>query len=161
MTKNLLWSDELALNEPLMDKTHQEFVELLTEVQNADDDMLLARWETLVSHTTDHFGREDRWMLETNFAASNCHTSQHTIVLGILQQGTEKGRAGDLSMIRQLATELVAWFPMHTDAMDAALAGHFQRIGFDTETGIIRNPEALPAAQIHGCAGESCSEPTP
>ena len=45
-------------------------------------------------------------------------------------------------MIRQLATELVTWFPMHTDAMDAALAGHFQRIGFDTETGIIRKAGA-------------------
>ncbi|MEN9372452.1 MAG: hypothetical protein RIR79_4 [Pseudomonadota bacterium] len=158
LLKTLQWSDELALNMPLMDQTHQEFIELLTAVQNADDANLLSAWQTLVEHTIHHFGREDRWMLETHFAASNCHTSQHTIVLDILRQGTEKGLEGDFSMIRQLATELVTWFPMHTDAMDAALAGHFQRIGFDPATGIIHKPEALPAAEIHGCAGDSCGD---
>jgi hypothetical protein len=31
-------------------------------------------------------------------------------------------------------------------------------VGYDTVTGAILKPQALPVAEIHGCAGESCSD---
>jgi hypothetical protein len=42
--------------------------------------------------------------------------------------------------------------------MDAALAAHLHRVGYDTTTGAILKPQALPVAEIHGCAGDSCSD---
>jgi len=155
----LEWSDDFVLNLPQMDRTHQEFVELLAAVERAPDDTLLAAWQDLVAHTDDHFSREDRWMMDTRFAASNCHSTQHKVVLQIMQQGAVQGLAGDLAMVRQMAKELAVWFPQHAESMDAALAMHLQRVDYDTASGVIGSPQALPMAEIHGCAGPSCSSP--
>jgi len=155
----LEWSDDFVLNVPQMDSTHQEFVELLKTVEDASDGAVLAAWQDLVTHTDEHFSREDRWMAETRFAASNCHTTQHQVVLQIMQQGAAQGAAGDLAMVRQMARELAVWFPQHAASMDAALAMHLQRVGYDTVTGAISAPQALPMTEIHGCAGPSCSSP--
>ena len=155
----LEWSADFVLNVPQMDSTHEEFVDLLSRVECASDDSVIAAWQTLVGHTDEHFRREDRWMLDTRFAASNCHSTQHEVVLQIMQQGAVQGAAGDLAMVRQMARELAVWFPQHAASMDAALAMHLQRVGYDTITGAISAPQALPIAEIHGCAGPSCSSP--
>ena len=155
----LEWSQELCMNLPLMDETHQEFVMLLADVQNADDAILVGRWERLVEHTQDHFDREDQWMVHTRFASSNCHSSQHEVVLNIMKEGTRRGQSGELDVIRQMASELVVWFPAHAQAMDSALATHLQRVCYDPITGIVHAPEALPAEEIHGCGDSTCSDP--
>lgn len=121
----LQWSDELALDLPLMDDTHREFVALLQAVEEADDAGLIDAWQALVEHTAAHCGQEDRWMQATRFAAGNCHSTQHQMVLKIMREG-----------------ELAVWFPQHTDAMDAALAQHLRVVGFDPATGTMRTPEA-------------------
>ena len=154
----LEWSESFVLNLPQMDATHREFVDLLAAVEVASDAALLATWERLVEHTDDHFSREDRWMVDTRFSSSNCHTMQHMVVLQIMQQGAEQCRAGDLAMVRQMAKELAVWFPQHAQAMDAALAAHLQRVGYDPVSGLVHAPEALPREAIHGCAGDSCSD---
>ena len=46
----------------------------------------------------------------------------------------------ELSILRILIQELPVWFDNHVATMDAALASYIQSIGFDTETGEIRNP---------------------
>ena len=154
----LEWSQDFVLDLPQMDSTHQEFVELLAAVEAATDTALLPAWQQLVIHTDDHFSREDRWMVETRFSSSNCHTMQHKVVLQIMQQGSVQCQAGDLAMVRQMAKELAVWFPQHAQAMDAALATHLKRVGYDPVTGIVHAPDALPHAEIHGCAGDSCTD---
>lgn len=154
----LQWSEDFVLNLAPMDTTHQEFVELLATVEDASDGAVMHAWQQLVEHTDDHFSREDRWMVDTRFSSSNCHTMQHRIVLQVMQQGLERGLEGDLAMVRQMAKELAVWFPQHARAMDAALAAHLHRVGYDPETGAIHAPHALPRDAIHGCAGDSCSD---
>jgi hemerythrin-like metal-binding protein len=141
-----------------MDDTHQEFVELLAAVESATDATVIPAWQELVAHTDTHFSREDRWMTETRFAASNCHSMQHQVVLQVMRNGAEEGQNGNLAMVRQMASELAIWFPQHAHSMDTALAAHLHRVGYDTMTGAILKPQALPVAEIHGCAGESCSD---
>ena len=157
----LQWSDALSLDMPVMDATHQEFVELLGEVVHAADDMLLPRWSALIAHTQDHFDREDQWMLATGFAAGNCHATQHKVILQVMREGMRRGKVnGDLAMVRQLAHELGIWFPQHAQTMDAALALHLRRVGYDAETGIVTAPEALPVDEIHGsgsCGDGGCA----
>ena len=153
----LQWSDTLALGLPAMDDTHHEFVELLAQVVNAPDDTLLPLWRELVAHTDDHFAREDRWMTATGFASSNCHTTQHRVVLQVMREGDIRGTAGELAVVRQMADELGTWFPMHAQAMDAALALHLRNVGFDPLTGLVTIPQALPAETLHGCGGATCS----
>ncbi|MEI8157585.1 MAG: hemerythrin domain-containing protein [Burkholderiales bacterium] len=154
----LEWSNDFVLNLPQMDDTHQEFVELLAAVEAATDTNVIPAWQELVAHTEAHFAREDRWMVETRFAASNCHSTQHQVVLEIMQKGAEEGSQGNLEMVRQMARELAVWFPQHAHSMDAALATHLHRVGYDTVSGVIHKPQALPVTEIHGCAGESCSD---
>lgn len=149
----LQWSDALSLDMPVMDATHQEFVELLGEVVHAADDMLLPRWSALIAHTQDHFDREDQWMQDTGFAAGNCHATQHKIILQVMREGEAAGHGGDLPVVRQMARELGLWFPQHAQSMDASLALHLRSAGYDPRTGTLSQPDRLPARAIHGCGG--------
>lgn len=152
----LEWSDTFALDVPVMDDTHQEFVDLLAAVVSASDDTLLPRWDDLVQHTDEHFAREDRWMLATGFAVDNCHSSHHKLILQIMRDGARRGRAGELAVVRQMADELGTWFPHHANSMDAGLAAHLKAIGYDTVTGTIARPAGVPAELIEGCSHSAC-----
>lgn len=155
----LEWSEALALELPLMDDTHREFVDLLAAVEATDDAALVAAWQALVEHTEQHFGQEDAWMASTRFAAGNCHAMQHKVVLQIMRDGaTRAASQGELHVVRAMAAELALWFPQHAQSMDAALALHLRRVGFDAATGIVHAPDALPEGLIHGCGGSSCSD---
>ncbi len=154
---SLAWSDALLLELDFMDDTHREFVDLLGAVETAGDDRLIDGFRALVDHTDEHFGGEDRWMAATQFAASNCHTTQHDVVMQVLREALKRGQAGDLALLRDLSRELGIWFTQHAQTMDAALALHLRQIGFDPATGIVRHPDALPEGEIHGCGGASCS----
>ena len=154
---SLAWSDALLLELDFMDDTHREFVDLLAAVETAEDEDLVERFRALVDHTDEHFGGEDRWMAATQFAASNCHTMQHNVVMQVLREALKRGQDGDLVLLRDLARELGIWFPQHAQTMDAALALHLRQIGFDPVTGIVHHPDALPEDEIHGCGGSSCS----
>lgn len=153
----LQWSDTLALGLPVMDDTHHEFVDLLNQVIGASDHALLPLWRDLVAHTDEHFAREDRWMKDTGFSSGNCHSTQHQIVLQVMREGDIRGTAGELEVVRQMADELSNWFPMHAQAMDAALALHLRNVGYDEKTGLVTMPQALPVETIHGCGGATCT----
>ena len=153
----LPWTDGLKLGLPLMDATHQEFVALLARAEAADDATLPALWAGLVEHTSEHFAREDEWMLATGFALGNCHSSHHKVVLQVLRDGLAKAASGDMAPARQMIKELAVWFPQHAQTMDAALALHLRGLGYDPETGEVLDASALPAEAISGCGGSSCS----
>lgn len=141
----LQWSDALSLDLPLMDDTHREFVDLLACAAQAGDDALLPAWDRLISHTQDHFDREDRWMTDTGFSSTRCHMTQHKVVLHVMREGARRGQGGDLALVRQMASELALWFPQHAQSMDAALALHVRGAGYDPLTGRVTMPEAAPA----------------
>lgn len=131
----LQWSDALSLDLPLMDDTHREFVDLLARVAQSGDEALLPAWNALIEHTQDHFDHEDCWMTNTRFSAAHCHTTQHKLVLQVMREGARRGQEGDLDLVRRMASELAVWFPQHAQSMDAALALHMRRVGYDAETG--------------------------
>jgi hemerythrin-like metal-binding protein len=153
----LQWTDSFALGLPVMDATHHEFVDLLAQVVNAPDAELMPLWNALVTHTDEHFTREDRWMKDTHFSSTNCHTTQHLVVLQVMREGVKRGAAGELAVVRQMADELGIWFPQHAQSMDTALALHLHSVGYDPVTGVINIPSALPKDIIHGCSGANCS----
>ena len=154
----LEWSDALGLELDFMDDTHREFVDLLGATEMAEDDVLLERFVALITHTEEHFGSEDRWMADTNFSSSNCHSMQHNVILQVMREGLKRGKEqGNLALVRQMAHELGIWFPQHAQTMDAALALHLRGVGYDEATGVVSKPEGLPQGEIHGCGGSSCS----
>ncbi len=160
MNAELVWSDALSLSMPVMDATHQEFVDLLAKVQTASDTELMPHWLELVAHTDAHFAREDQWMRDTGFAPENCHSTQHAVVLKVLREGSERGKQGDFAPIRQMAHELTIWFPHHAQNMDFGLALHLKSMAYDPETRQISQPDNLPAEAISGCGGACSSSPS-
>ena len=70
--------------------------------------------------------------------------------------GEYAGQTG--KVLRVMASELALWFPQHAQSMDASLALHLRRVGFDPATGVVHAPTALPEALIHGCGGATCSD---
>ena len=134
----LHWSDALSLDLPAMDETHEEFVELLGQVEQAGDDALVPAWHALIAHTEAHFGREDAWMRATGFASGNCHSVQHRVVLRTLREGLLGDGPGRLALIREMARQLAPWFVQHAQTMDAALALHLRSVGFDPASGTVR-----------------------
>lgn len=152
----LEWNEALASGMSAMDETHQEFIDLLAQVEAATDADLPGAWQALIAHTDGHFGQEDRWMVATGFAADNCHSLQHRVILQIMREGAERGAQGELHVIRGMAAELVTWFTHHAQTMDGALAQHLGSVNFDPASGVVYLPQSLPLAPIHGCGG-ACS----
>jgi hemerythrin len=157
----LTWSDALALQQPRMDSTHHEFVELLAAVEQALDGSIPAVDDALarfVDHTERHFADEECWMASLGFSAQNCHAFQHAHVLQVLREVNGLWRSeGDLNLVRQLVGELAKWFPAHAQSMDAALAQTMAEQGFDPDTGMLARPPAADAAPITGCGSASCA----
>lgn len=155
---SLVWNESMSLAMPTMDRAHEELVNQLALVETASDANLLDAWQAMIDMTAEHFAEEDGWMVATGFAPDNCHSSQHAIVLKIMKEGAEKGAKGDLAIVRQMAYELTVWLPHHVSAMDAGLSLHLKSVGFDTETGKIDHPDALPATALSSCRSEPCED---
>ena len=154
---SLAWSEDLVLGNATIDRTHEEFVQLLAQAEMAADDALLARLQDLITHTIDHFTREDEWMQATQFAPQNCHAMQHRVVLQTLDELMRRGREdGELQLVREILPELGKWFSQHAQTMDAGLAAHLDALGFDPATGQMSRPQGLPEEAIAGCGSGSC-----
>ena len=69
----LAWTDKLVLNQPTLDTTHQEFVELLNAFGTALDGGVdaLPAYQALLAHTEAHFAVEEDWMARCGFEPQN------------------------------------------------------------------------------------------
>lgn len=155
----LVWTDDLAMNQPQMDGTHREFIALLAAVEDAlDSEAAVQRFDELLAHTEAHFAQEDGWMAALGFAAQNCHGLQHAQVLRALREVQQlRGRPEQAEVLRLVVQELAAWFPAHTAMMDAALAMVMAERGFEPATGRVVQPREAEAALITGCGSARCS----
>ena len=135
----LTWNEALALQQPRMDHTHREFVELLAGVEEAlalEREELADRLAGFIVHTQLHFAQEERWRATLGFAAENCHAFQHAHVLQVLRAVQARlADEGDVDTVGLLVDELGKWFVVHAQSTDAALAQTMAECGFDPETG--------------------------
>lgn len=154
----LAWTDTLVLNQPTLDTTHQEFVELLNAFGAALDgggDALPA-YQALLAHTEAHFAMEEDWMARCGFEPQNCHASQHAMVLNVMREALRyANELNDREPLNILRTELAGWFPQHAEMMDAALVWTMEQRGFNPATGQCREPVAAEAGSA-GCGSSSC-----
>lgn len=151
----LHWQPEFALQQPRMDRTHVEFIELLGATEAAaPGEAADAALRALLAHTEAHFEQEERWMARLGFANENCHSMQHASVLQVLREVIRRhGVAADGALVGYLVAALAEWFPVHATMMDAALAMTMAERGFDPETGTLPEPLEATAASITGGGG--------
>ncbi len=117
-----VWGDDCALGFSPMDHTHQEFLECVASLEQADDAQLWDSFVTLKSHLQAHFAQEDGWMRETGFPAADCHIDEHAAVMRSVHQVEALLQRGDHAVCRRLGRELAAWFPGHASYLDSALS---------------------------------------
>lgn len=71
----------LKLNIPIMDKVHDEFLNLLTLLQSCEAKEFLELFEELIEHTKDHFALEEDLMKDFNFYGKEEHMQEHSMLL--------------------------------------------------------------------------------
>jgi len=136
----LQWKETLFLDLPAMDQPSQQLAALLEQACAASDADLVDRWQQLVAHTEAQFEREDHWMRQTGYPSTRVHSVQHKVVLQAMREGLQNAGAGQLPLIRTMARELGTWFAQHNQSLDAALALHLRKTGYDPARGVLSMP---------------------
>ena len=150
----LTWSDDLVMNMEKMDQTHREFVDLLAATELASEDKLIDSFIELIAHTDEHFSGENQWMQDVSFGPGGCHTDEHDMILKVMREALRRGQAdNNLSLVRQLTSELAIWFDNHAKSMDAVLAMYLKEVQYDPLTGIVHKPQQLPEGVTAGECG--------
>jgi hemerythrin-like metal-binding protein len=122
------WNDNYSLNHDQMDQTHQEFIELLEQLNNAKGDEFVTQFQTFKEHTKKHFDQELEWMQQTGFSSTAEHNEDHQRILGELTQLEKRLRPTSLPLVKAyLKDRLPQWFELHILTMDSALAAHLNK----------------------------------
>ena len=144
----LTWGDELLMGHGPMDEIHEEFVQLIGQLQTADDAQLPERLQKMEVHLKHHFAEEDQWMLSTNFPPRDCHIDEHAAVLKSVDEVRAKLAEGNVTLCRDLTNALVDWFPGHATHLDSALAHWLSKQRFGGKPVVIRR-NILSSTESH------------
>ena len=117
----LVWSDALVTGHVAIDATHLDFVAVANDLVAANDADLLDRLCAFEAHALAHFAEEDSLMRSTAYPSAGCHVDEHAAVLKSVSEVIALVAQGDVALGRDLAQELVRWFPEHTHHMDKSL----------------------------------------
>ena len=119
---NLKQNNPIVLGFTPMDDIHHEFEALLQQAQDSPDEELLSHILAVQEHLQMHFDTEDKWMLETDFPAKDCHLQEHADVLKSAQEVVKHIQEGNMGVGRSFLSALENWFPAHANYLDSALA---------------------------------------
>ena len=134
----LTWGDHLLMGYAPMDDIHQEFVDLISQLETADDAQLPALLQAMEVHLQHHFAEEDQWMNSTAFPPRDCHIDEHAAVLKSVAEVREKLAQGDVATCRSLIAALADWFPGHATHLESALAHWLFKQRFGGKPVVIR-----------------------
>ncbi len=110
-----------------IDQDHAEFINLLNQLDAANNTDFVALFRQLSEHTEQHFDRENRLMQEFAFPAETEHKGEHQRVLAEFKQFKIRVDKGMISFGRSFVREqLPQWFELHVATMDSALAAHIK-----------------------------------
>jgi hemerythrin len=132
------WHDGFLLGYPAMDGIHEEFVTLVEALRCAPNESIADALDAVAVHLREHFDTENRWMLETDFPARDCHIEEHAAVIRSTEGVQRRMALGDRDAARRLALALIDWFPAHADYLDAALAHWICKLRLGGQPVVIR-----------------------
>lgn len=117
-----IWSDKFILGYRPIDETHEEFVDLVRQMDSAPDQDLPHLLSLFAQHAQAHFDLENKLMVDTEFPPRDCHIDEHAAVMKSIQEVLAMVIEGQYAYGRSLIDELIRWFPSHADHLDSALA---------------------------------------
>lgn len=116
-----------CLAEQAIDDDHQEFVELLNQLDAAGNAEFTGLFQKLYEHTQVHFDKENQLMADSGFPAEAEHRGEHQRVLAEFKQFKTRVDKGLIAFGRSFVKErLPQWFTLHVATMDSALAAHLK-----------------------------------
>ncbi|MFN9805196.1 MAG: bacteriohemerythrin [Betaproteobacteria bacterium] len=122
MTTTIAQHADLFVGFKPIDDMHREFEEIVAALNDpAEADYgqhLLALHEHMLRHTA----LEERLMREENYDHYGAHKTEHDRFVERLADMRRQFDAGDVGGVRRYASELMGWFVVHAQAMDAPLA---------------------------------------
>lgn len=117
-----------SVSHDAMDKTHEEFVELVNAAVVADSADFLAAYDAVVTHTEAHFATEDDLMKASGFGAIKEHQAEHARILRDFQAFRRFAAKGMANPARAFIKGAIPdWFSLHLMTMDMALASHVKQ----------------------------------
>lgn len=115
---------ETKLGVESMDKRHEEFLDMVKELQqNSDDTQIVTLFLQLIEHTRIHFAEEEETMKKIAHANLFEHTKEHEKALQQMSYFLEKANEGKLFFTKAYIRDgLYDWFRKHVLNMDSDLA---------------------------------------
>lgn len=113
---------DLQINIPIMDKIHDEFLSLLTELKLCNSQDFLELFEEMIEHTKDHFALEEEMMVKYGFHGTHEHFNEHKNILNEMEyfyKKAQKRPAFGKSYINDYASEK---FKRHVSNIDSQFA---------------------------------------
>lgn len=123
------WSDDLRVGLGFIDDDHHEAVILMNEMSDASGDALLALFRRFLTHSEEHFAREEAMMRETAFLALVPHKGEHERVLHEMRRVLVGLEAGD-AQTDYFTEALPQWFLGHRNSMDLVTANFARQRGY-------------------------------
>lgn len=116
------------LNIEQIDNEHRQFVDLINQLYEANNEQFGKLFEQLLIHTEQHFQHENQLMDQYRFPATGEHKGEHLRVLGEFKQFKKRVDKGLIAFGRAyIKDSLPSWFDLHIKTMDSALAAHVNK----------------------------------
>lgn len=113
---------ELFLDIDEMDKTHEEFWDLLQEIKQSEKEEFMSIFKKIIEHTREHFALEEELMRKEEYYGLQEHLNEHAALLSEMEYFYEKAkvlRSFGYSYIYDYADEK---FKRHVMNIDSQLA---------------------------------------
>lgn len=118
-------SGSTTLDYDPIDRDHEQFVDLLNQLDTIGNADFTALFKQLFEHTEQHFALENQLMEQFAFPAIAEHKDEHLRVLAEFKQFNQRIEKGLIAFGRSFVRErLPQWFELHVATMDSALVAH-------------------------------------
>ena len=123
---NTVHCEELTLVQSISD---------LIDTDSPDNNKISELLDQWVTHTEQHFERENRYMQEYKFPAYPVHSNEHDAALEQIRQVQQQwNQRQDLEPLKQyLQNDWPAWFKNHISTMDFITAQFLSQFNFEVE----------------------------
>jgi hemerythrin len=130
MFMQLEWTPDLSVGIEEIDSQHRE---LFRRINNLDSALrtgkakaeIIRLIEFLDEYVVDHFGAEEKYMIDYNYAGYDRHKANHAWFINEFSGIREKFDAGEppVTLIGLCNNLLITWFSNHIRTVDMALGG--------------------------------------
>ncbi|MDD5413010.1 MAG: hemerythrin domain-containing protein [Methylobacter sp.] len=121
-------TDVLTVGYDQIDNDHDEFINLLNELDSAGNANFPVLFKQLYEQTEQHFERENQLMKQFSYPGETEHKGEHQRVLGEFKQFKSRVDKGLIAFGRSFVKDrLPQWFGLHVTTMDSALVTHINK----------------------------------